>query len=302
MKISLIHASYKSSQQSREVRDYWLRMASGQVLIEHCLGFEFNDQETRKGYSIPDGILKGKSRDLLTNFITTPITSRVSAVANWNAAASISSGDLLLVIADDLIPEKNWDTSLLNMLSGCDLSSPLILKFTDFRCSDYQKYPGGDIYLPRHPMVNRAFFQEKGYLFNPIFEGIGADDDLLLDGISRGIIRDFRSLRFHHSVGQVLNEYRVSTCGCIGNESSGKKTDSQIAIHQEKIDPNTIFSKRYSKAELLKYQMSCVPKLISKIRKKGGTQFGFGEEIRFKSLPWLLTVSILYKALRLIGK
>lgn len=106
MKVSLIHASYKSPDQSRAVRNYWLSMASGQVPIEHCLGFEFDDEETRREYAIPNGVVNGKSADQLTNFITTPVTSGVSAVANWNAAASISTGDLLLVIADDLIPEK----------------------------------------------------------------------------------------------------------------------------------------------------------------------------------------------------
>jgi hypothetical protein len=300
MRISLIHASYKSIQQSKAVRDYWLRMASNRESIEHCLGFEFDDHETRQGYSIPDGKSMGETSDRLTRFLTTPVTSGVSAVANWNAAASIATGDLLLVIADDLIPEKNWDQSILRILAGCDLSIPLILKFTDFRCSDLQNYPLGDIYLPRHPMVNRAFFQERGYFFCPEFYGIGADDHLLLEGISKGIIRDLRSIKFHHSVGQILNEAGYPTCGCAGNQSSGMKTDSQNAIHREKIDTLSVFSKRYSREQLFKYQLSCHPKLLSTIRRRASTQFGFGEEIEFKSSLWLLLVASVYKALRIV--
>jgi hypothetical protein len=302
MKISLIHASYKSIQQSKAVRDYWLESATHPEFIEHCLGFEFDDQETRQGYGLPHDAPSGKSPDQLTNFMTTPVTSGVSAVSNWNAAASISTGNLLLVIADDLIPEKSWDQDILTMLEECDLRKPLILKFTDFRCSDSQKYPFGDIYLPRHPLVNRAFVQENGFLFNPSFEGIGADDDLLLYGISKEILRDSRSVKFHHSIGQVLNENGDPNCGCTGDESTREKTISQIAIHRDKIDSQAIFSKKYSKLELLKYKVSCNPHLVSAIRLKQDCRSGMGQEIKFKGVPWLLAILIGQKALRLLKK
>jgi len=271
-------------------------MASDATSVEHCLAFEFNDHETRKGYAIPEGIEKGKSVDLLTNFITTPEMPGVSAVANWNAAASISNGELLLIIADDLIPEKDWDASILRLLSHCDLTEPSIFKFTDFRCSESYTYPYGDIYLPRHPMVNRAFIREKNYLFNPNFEGVGADDDLLIEGISKGIIWDFRSIRFHHSIGEVLDDMNAPSCGCVGNESSGIKTNSQIAIHQKKIDIKSTLIKNHTKGDLLRYRLACIPQLVSKIRAIDQVGLGFGEKIKFRSLLQLLIAASLHKA------
>lgn len=131
--------------------------------------------------------------------------------------------------------------TLLKLLSTCYVTKPLIIKFTDFRCSDSDKYPRGDIYLSRHPMINRAYLREKEFLFSPDFEGIGADDDLLLTGISEKIIWDFRCIKFHHSLGKVLDENGNPTCGCKGHESSGKRTESQIAIHEEKIHVKTFF-------------------------------------------------------------
>jgi hypothetical protein len=301
MRISLIHASYYSGQQSIALRDYWLRMASNQIEVEHCLAFEFEDQETRQSYSIPVNVSKGVTSDNISKFITTPSTNKVSAVANWNAAASIATGELILVIADDLLPDANWDLSIVKLLSKVQGTEPFILKFTDFRCSESDKYPNGDIYLPRHPMVNRKFLEERGYVFNPEFDGVGADDDLLIEGISRGIIRDFRSIKFHHSVGDVLDDFGNLRCGCTGKASSRQRTISQTAIHNNKIDPKSMFSEKYGKKNYLKYKISCTPQLISRIRKKSNTSFGYAEKIQFRRMPGLLFLAFLHKGLRLLG-
>jgi len=81
MKISLLHASYKSIQESKSVRDYRVSMAAHPDLIEQCLCIEFDVEEIRKGYSLTHAATKGENYDHLTKFITTPITSRVSAVS-----------------------------------------------------------------------------------------------------------------------------------------------------------------------------------------------------------------------------
>ena len=98
-----------SGKQSILVRDEWFRRAKFKNRIEHCLGFEKEDASIRTTYGISNNMDFGLSPDKKTKFITAKSTDTSSAIRNWNNAASISTGEFLLLIADDLVPEYNWD-------------------------------------------------------------------------------------------------------------------------------------------------------------------------------------------------
>src|SRR6476646_7802668 len=92
-RISLLHATYRAGQIALEGRDAWLARAGDPEQIEHIFAFDADD-ELSAGF---DGV-------------ASPPRDGVTAVRNWNAAAAVATGDLLVTIADDLLPCEGWDT------------------------------------------------------------------------------------------------------------------------------------------------------------------------------------------------
>lgn len=229
-KISLLHASYKSLNQSRKVRDYWLATAHNPHNVEHCLGFEIQDILVRKDYDLDNSDF-GVSPDLLTKFKTTPELKSPSAVRNWNAAASISSGKILLGIADDLIPERNWDLKLWDLVAP-KINDLALWKLSDHRCFMRQEALGSDI-LPRHPVMTRKTYDSYGFYFNPKYVSIGPDDEWMLEALNRGFFFDGRAVRLHHSIGPIFDANSKILCGCFEAEARSVRTESQNRMHQQ---------------------------------------------------------------------
>jgi hypothetical protein len=115
---------------------------------------------------------------------------RVTAVRNWNAAAAMANGSLLMVIADDLLPPPAWDTALSEMIGPIDpMVASFVLKVTDSLSLDDT--------LLRHPVVSRAFYQRYG-LFSTDFDGVYCDNDITVRAFWQSVILDGRSLILEH--------------------------------------------------------------------------------------------------------
>lgn len=234
IRISLIHASYNSEGQAVRVRDSWLSLAKYPKYIEHCLGFQGNDKSVRREFRIPTKSHMGISRDSLTRFVATDEFPGISAVRNWNAAASISTGELLLAIADDLVPPPNWDEQIYNILTQYGQKDELLLVFSDARCDITTVSGVKDTFLPRHPLLTRKLYNRFGYLFNPQFAGHGPDVYWLIVGLKEGFLRDARTLKFHHSYGHIFGDRAELKCGCDGLEHiDSKMTASKLALIDE---------------------------------------------------------------------
>lgn len=223
LKISIIQASYKSGLNSISIRDVWLDRATHPEQIEHCVSFESNDVETIRAYT--DTLqVQGISRDGKSKFI---INSRnyegdSSAVDNWNLAASISTGEVLFVIADDTVPDQGWDETLRKICKR-QKKSEFCLKISDNRCS---RGVNGerDGLLPRHPILSRTYYSKMGFIFDPIFSGAGADDQLLHSILVSKKLVDAREFRIHHAKGNILNKFREIQCGC------GETLDTELRL------------------------------------------------------------------------
>jgi hypothetical protein len=231
LKISLLHASYMSKFQARSVRDLWLGLANNPDLVEHCLGFEDSDIQVREEFDLPIGQY-GFSHDGLTKFATTISDGTPSAVRNWNMAARISTGKLLLGIADDLVPEKDWDLRVIDLV-GKEFNSERLWKLTDSRCDSF-KASDVDDSCPRHPLITRSLYNKKGFYFDPRYFSVGPDNEWLIVSLKSGILRDGRSIKLHHTVGSIVDNENRITCWCFSpNFSKSFPTNSQERMHSE---------------------------------------------------------------------
>jgi hypothetical protein len=93
MKISLLHATRGTPDRANATRESWLSRASDRSMIEHFWATQAGD--TTSTALDPDSIVA---------VTDDPPAWASSSVANWNAAAALATGDLLVVIADDLTP------------------------------------------------------------------------------------------------------------------------------------------------------------------------------------------------------
>lgn len=261
MKISLVHASYKSSLMSLKVRNKWFESASNPEKIEHCLGFEENDESILGAYGVTKSTKTGFSSDGLTKFSTTKKESTPSAIRNWNAAASLASGEILVVIADDLIPEPGWDLEILKLTNFNPNELSRIWKVTDYRCSKKHEYPNGDVFLPRHPIITRHFYAQNNFIFDPRFLGVGVDDHLLLSGLQKKIFFDARHIKLHHSIGPIFDTNMETICGCSVPDNSVviNQTEGQLRIHTSKLQAEQILSSQWSPFEIWTRNLLCDP-------------------------------------------
>lgn len=261
MKISLVHASYKSSWISLEVRNKWFELASDPKKIEHCLGFEEKDESILGAYGIPKAMKSGLSNDGLTRFATTKNESTPSAIRNWNAAASLASGEILVVIADDLLPEPGWDLEILKLVNFDPNKLSRIWKVTDYRCSKKLQYPYGDVLLPRHPIITRHFYSQNSFIFDPRFLGVGVDDHLLLLGLQKNIFFDARQIKLHHAIGPIFSSNKEITCGCSDSDHLVviKQSESQSRIHSSKPQAEQILSIQWSRFQIWTRNLLCDP-------------------------------------------
>jgi hypothetical protein len=229
-KYSLCHASYKSAGRSIQVRNYWLNAAVYPQRIEHLLGYEDGDLLVSHEYGISEGVMSGVSKDGVTRFKCTKASDSSSAVRNWNAAAEIANGDFLFAIADDLVPEKGWDVKLDALVSDIRADT-FVLTFTDDRCLTL-KMVQNDTLLPRHPLLSRSTYERLGYLFNPKFDSVGPDFDLLILSILNGWLWDARAIKLHHSIGPILDTRGSLICGCEVSHRELKRTEAQTRMHR----------------------------------------------------------------------
>lgn len=189
-RVSLLHATHHAAEDALAVRRAWLDRADRPDLVEHLFAIDSTDHET---IAATDG---------LARVITPKVDGGVTAVQNWNAAAAASSGELLVVIADDLYPPEGWDSTLAAIIGDLDPEvSAFAVKVHDS--------PVDDVLL-RHPVLSRAFFARHG-LWSPTFRGLYCDNDLTLRAFWHAAILDGSALVLDHRHPNVRPDVVPST-------------------------------------------------------------------------------------------
>jgi hypothetical protein len=179
--ISLLHATYRAGPTAVHVRAEWFASAAMPSRVEHVFALDADDE------------ISIFATEGLTRVVSDPRPDTVTAVRNWNAAAGISTGHLLFVIADDLTPPAEWDSTLDEIIGALD---PSRLAFA-VRVADIDPRTDSRPTLLRHPVVSRRFFETLG-LFDSEYTGLFCDDDITLRSFRRAVVIDGSALRLHH--------------------------------------------------------------------------------------------------------
>ena len=240
--ISLAHATYQSMVPLRDLVEYWKSQTQYIQRVEYCLAFSSDDTATRNYLKQEEVYFRNQSSLFLDfNIIETPESNEVSAVQNWNQAAVKSQGEVLLVISDDVVPEKNWDIMLDSLLDGSSIQKEIVWKIQDFKCHTYDE----DGLLPRHPLATRKYVLSKDGIFNPSFYGRGADDFLLYETLKAAQLKELKCFKLHHAFGRILNEENHLNCGCdLTIESFSQNSVSQLRISKTKSDAQKIIREK----------------------------------------------------------
>jgi len=184
MLISLCHATFHSKKKPSEIKELWLKNSYNRDLIEYIPGLNKDDLG-----AVNDTEGMNRFISMKTDFCT--------AVNNWNGAASISKGDILFAIADDLIPSKGWDKKLRALLINLNPRKyHFAIKINDSNSNLDTKM--------RHPIISRRYYEKFG-LFDNKFRGVFCDDDITNTAFWKSLIIDGREIKIDHNN---MNQYK----------------------------------------------------------------------------------------------
>jgi hypothetical protein len=175
--LSLLHATRGTPERALATRKTWLDRADDADHVEHIFGIQSDDLESIKAFA---------AAKVYWSCTTPPPAWASSSVANWNICAEFSTGHILVVIADDLTPPQGWDTKLRK------LPDPE----TKWSCyvPDSVRQDG----LICHPVISRALYDKRGYVFHPDFFGVYCDNDFNVRTQLEAPIYSVRDLEWQH--------------------------------------------------------------------------------------------------------
>lgn len=177
MRISLLHATYRAGPAAVSLRDKWIAAANQPGRVEHIFSSDADDEISMTCEEVAAGV------------VGCEMPGRVTAVRNWNAAAAACTGDLLVVIADDLHPSHGWDTALEALCHDLDpVRAAFVIKVNDHNVLDD---------LIRHPVISRNYYKNYG-LWHPQYDGYYVDNDFALSAHRRNVVIDGSQLKFDH--------------------------------------------------------------------------------------------------------
>lgn len=180
MKISIIHPSRNRSQQAFTTRVNWYTNADDALSHEYILSIDSDDRFVGNYcYNFPYS--NGKI----------VINNNKSAIEAINRAAEEACGDVLVVISDDFICEEHWDTKLLKALEG---KFDFLVKTRD----------GLQKTLITLPIMDRAYYDRFGYIYNPDYQHMFVDQEMTAVGhmLGRVIDVDMTFEHLHYTTGK----------------------------------------------------------------------------------------------------
>ncbi len=183
MKISLVHASYGRPVLAVMTAWNWAEKTSGKHEIEYLLSI---DQDDKSDY--PDSV--NWKQDYIKSKVIKNLTS--TSVAAINNAASVSTGDIIVVMSDDFDCPNNWDDLIVHATKG---KSDWILKTQD----------GTQPWIITLPIMDRTYYNRFGYVYRPAFEHMFCDCELTheADILKRKLTTDLIFKHNHYSVGGI---------------------------------------------------------------------------------------------------
>jgi len=199
---SILHTSARPHKW-REIYDAWIDAAVNPEQVEYVLCID-----TRWGFDIKDeSIQDWMSRRNRWNIVCLN-TGRRCYVDGVNQAGSFCTGQILIVIADDQYPCKEWDDYICHAISRN--LTPIGVELTPIGVGNYatkedfcleistgtpDEHARGTMVMP---ILSRARYQRLGYVFYPQYESMYADNDFCEHAKQDGVVIDARHLMFPH--------------------------------------------------------------------------------------------------------
>lgn len=191
-KLTLLHATRGTPGRALETRQIWLDRATHPDRVEHIFGIQSDDDASVRAFI-----------DYQHGVSVPPPEWASSSVANWNTAAALSIGEILLVIADDLTPPQGWDEQVEKLPAGDK----------EWACyvPDTVRQDG----LMCHPILSRALYNKRGYVFHPEFFGVFCDNDFTVRTQLECTILQVKGLQWNHD-----------------HPSNGTRVEDDVVRHQ----------------------------------------------------------------------
>jgi hypothetical protein len=179
MKISLIHASYGRPVLAMMTAWKWAENTSGKHQIEYLLSI---DQADNSDY--PDSV----------NWKQDYIKSKVI-----NNAASLCTGDIIVVMSDDFECPNNWDDLIVQATKG---KSDWILKTQD----------GTQPWIITLPIMDRTYYNRFGYVYYSSYTHMFCDTELsaVADLLGKRITSDLLFQHKHYSIKNGIAKDKTS--------------------------------------------------------------------------------------------
>ena len=175
---SILHATHRREPSPLLLKQEWLDRADDPSAVDYIFSMDGDD-------ALSVARTAGHKR-----VIGTPLPGTVTSVRNWNAAAHVSVGAVLIVIADDLFPSPGWDSTLRAVIGSLD---PLKVDFA-IKIRDHSARSDTQL---RHPIISRAYYRQYG-LFASAYRGVYCDDDITMRSFWYSVILDGKILAFDH--------------------------------------------------------------------------------------------------------
>lgn len=111
-----------------------------------------------------------------------------NCVSGWNTAASTATGKVIICIADDFLPPKNWDESLLTLKPVNWINDDWIVHVASGYVED----------IPVLSILTRKRYERFGYVFYPQYESIFCDTEFGAVAYSEGHVINAKHILMEH--------------------------------------------------------------------------------------------------------
>ena len=120
-----------------------------------------------------------------------------SPVQGWNLAAELSTGDILMMIADDYYPPVGWDSSVRRELQDPWREAVLWVRNLIHKGDgSTDRFDDGNMC---HPIFTRSYYRRYGYFLHPAYYARASDNEFTEKAVRDGVIIDARErLAFFH--------------------------------------------------------------------------------------------------------
>jgi len=205
-KISLLHATRGRPAMAYKARATWLDRAADPDSIEHIFALDPDDET-------------------IGPFITCRhvINPGAGPVAAWNEAARFSKGEILIQLSDDWDPPMHWDKLILAKFAGIKYPSPAVLAISDGHRTDN---------LLCMAILNRARYENQGYLFHPEFTSMFSDNHFTDRAYADGVVieSDIMIEHMHPAFGLAEMDETYARSNAPANYEAGLATYEKLKL------------------------------------------------------------------------